>query len=334
MNQYLNHGNVLYGIFDQQMQTKCTIKKLIDDWNCEVNYIHNSETTWKYNENLQRHILAYFCEDKLIETLDTTEVIQYFHYLKNVKQFCNNTINKHRTHLMTLFEFAICNDERYGLQINPIRKIRPLRHEPYAYTIYSPDECKRMMKILHESGNLALEAAVGLALYCGCRREEVCGLKWNNTDLDRKVITIAEVRTIAGNQIVHHKYTKNNTIRVIGIPDALYKILIELQHYQQMHHQTCHKKSFEYVLCEDNGEPWHPSNVTMRWRSFLEHHHLRMIRFHDLRHTNLSLLMTQMSAVDVAKIGGHAKVSTTTNIYGHSFTDIVERGKDIINHLL
>ena len=68
--------------------------------------------------------------------------------------------------------------------------------------------------------------------------------------------------------------------------------------------------------------------------SFLEHHHLRMIRFHDLRHTNLSLLMTQMSAVDVAKIGGHAKVSTTTNIYGHSFTDIVERGKDIINHLL
>ena len=41
-----------------------------------------------------------------------------------------------------------------------------------------------------------------------------------------------------------------------------------------------------------------------------------------------------MSAIDVAKIGGHAKVSTTTNTYGHRFTDTVERGKSVINSLL
>lgn len=93
-------------------------------------------------------------------------------------------------------------------------------------------------------------------------------------------------------------------------------------------------KRYEYVLSEDNGLPWHPSNVTMRWKSFLKDHDLRAIRFHDLRHTNLSLLMSQMSAIDVAKIGGHAKVSTTTNIYGHSFTDTVERGKKVIDKLL
>ena len=41
-----------------------------------------------------------------------------------------------------------------------------------------------------------------------------------------------------------------------------------------------------------------------------------------------------MSAVDVAKIGGHKQVSTTTNIYGHSFDDSVERGVETMNDIM
>lgn len=332
-------GNILYGYFSKSMQDDdihhFTIRELIDDWNREVNFIHNSETTWKYNENLQRHILGFFPSDILIESIGTKEITEYLAYLKREKQFSNNTINKHRTHLLTLFEYATRNDDRYGIVVNPVRKIRPLRHEPYAYKIYSPEEAKLMMRILHRTGKIELEAAVALALYCGCRREEVCGLRWENVNFDRKEITITEIRTMAGREVVHHMYTKNNTIRVVGIPDALYKILLEVKAYQEQQRLRYDKaKPYEYVLSEDNGVPWHPSNVTMRWKSFLERHKLRVIRFHDLRHTNLSLLMTQMSAIDVAKIGGHAKVSTTTNIYGHSFTDTVERGKKVINKLL
>jgi hypothetical protein len=46
------------------------------------------------------------------------------------------------------------------------------------------------------------------------------------------------------------------------------------------------------------------------------------------------MLMTKMSAVDVAKIGGHKQVSTTTNIYGHSFDDLVERGVETMNDIM
>lgn len=53
-----------------------------------------------------------------------------------------------------------------------------------------------------------------------------------------------------------------------------------------------------------------------------------------MRHTNLSMLMTKMSAVDVAKIGGHKQVSTTTDIYGHSFDDSVERGAEAMNDIM
>lgn len=60
-----------------------------------------------------------------------------------------------------------------------------------------------------------------------------------------------------------------------------------------------------------------------QYKDFLEKHGFKHIRYHDLRHTNLSMLMTKMSAVDVAKIGGHKQVSTTTDIYGHSAVQII-----------
>ena len=46
------------------------------------------------------------------------------------------------------------------------------------------------------------------------------------------------------------------------------------------------------------------------------------------------MLMTKMNAVDVAKIGGHKQVSTTTNIYGHLFDDSVECGIETMNDIM
>ncbi len=222
-------GNIVYGAFTPNNNGKITLGELIHDWNYEVNYVYNSETTWKYNENLQRHILQFFTEKKLLEELNASEITEYLLHLRKEKHLSNNTANKHRTHLMTLFEFAVQNDERYGIAINPVRKIRPLRHEPYAYKIYSPEEAKHMMHILRTEENYTLETAVALALYCGCRREEACGLRWENVNLQKKEIAITETRTVAGKEIVCHKYTKNNTIRTVGIPDALFQSLLRLK---------------------------------------------------------------------------------------------------------
>lgn len=71
-----------------------------------------------------------------------------------------------------------------------------------------------------------------------------------------------------------------------------------------------------------------------QYKEFLKKNGFKHIRYHDLRHTNLSMLMTKMSAVDVAKIGGHKQVSTTTDIYGHSFDDSVERGTEAMNDIM
>lgn len=82
-------GNVVYGVFVEKVKKRATLGELIHDWNHEVNFIHNSETTWKFNENLQRHILEFFSHNRLLEEIGVKEITEYFSYLKKAKNFSN-----------------------------------------------------------------------------------------------------------------------------------------------------------------------------------------------------------------------------------------------------
>lgn len=347
--QIYEEGNVIYGAFrsvnekaesktpeTEETEEKCTLGELVEDWNTNINYVRNTRTTWTFTSNIQKHIFSFFKTDYPVKEMTSKKIVEYMAFLKKEKQFSNNTINKHRTHLMTLFEYAVMNDEVFGIQVNPVRKVKPLKMQQYSYHIYQPEEAKEILDELKKSECIGLEVAVSLALYCGCRREEVCALRWENVDMKKREITICEVRTTAGKEIVKMNHTKNNTIRQIGIPDALFDVLKRAKAVQKANRKKLGRKyeKMDFVLCEDDGAPWHPNNVTKRWARFIKANDFRYIRYHDLRHTNLSLLMTKMSAVDVAKLGGHKKVSTTTNIYGHSFNNAVEKGRKTINELL
>lgn len=335
-------GNIIYGAFDLHKEKNVqncgvyTLGELAEDWNTNVNYVRNTRTTWIFTANIQKHIFSFFGTEFKLKDMTAKKIMEYMAYLKKEKNFSNNTINKHRTHLMTLFEYAMINEEMYGLQVNPVRKVKPLKVQQYLYHIYEPDEAREVLLKLKESNSVGLEVAVGIALYCGCRREEVCALRWENVDMHKRLIIICEVRTTAGREIVKMNHTKNNTIRQVGIPDALYEILVRAKKTQRENRKKmgARYQDLGFVLCEEDGSPWHPNNVTKRWARFVKANDFRYIRYHDLRHTNLSLLMTKMSAVDVAKLGGHKKVSTTTNIYGHSFNNAVEKGRNTINELL
>ena len=59
------------------------------------------------------------------------------------------------------------------------------------------------------------------------------------------------------------------------------------------------------------------------------------MRFHDLRHTALSLLMDMGIAVTtVQQRAGHSKASVTTDIYGHSMSRSQEKAAEQIDELV
>ena len=69
---------------------------------------------------------------------------------------------------------------------------------------------------------------------------------------------------------------------------------------------------------------------------FLKANGLPHIRFHDLRHTGASLLITDagLDVETVKKRLGHARASTTMDIYGHAFAAHDSRPADALDSLL
>lgn len=94
--------------------TKCTLKDVINDWNRNIGDINTEKTTQTSNRNLQRHMLEFFQEVR-VNKITATLILEYMAHLKNEKGLSNNTVNKHRTHLNTLFNYIMLHDDVYGL---------------------------------------------------------------------------------------------------------------------------------------------------------------------------------------------------------------------------
>lgn len=306
---------------------KKSLEDLIYEWNTIGDGIRTEKTTQTSNKNIQKHLLGYF-KNKKLKDISAKDIRAYLAYLITDKGLSTNTANKHRSHLGTLFNYAMSEPEEYGVFKNPVELVRPFKKVKKKYDIFQPEEAKEVLIALHQSKRHDLEVAVNLAFWCGVRREEVCALKWSNVDLNKREITICEVRTTANGKVYERDGTKNNTIRKVGIAPWLYNVLLKELEHQNTMKSVLEQEYFNgnYVFCHDDGKPWHPNSVTREFHDFLEKNHFKIIRFHDLRHTNLSILMQHMSAIDVAAWGGHQQVSTTTDIYGHSFGHVVQNG--------
>ena len=91
----------------------------------------------------------------------------------------------------------------------------------------------------------------------------------------------------------------------------------------------------DYVICQENGKPYHPQTWKCKWERFLKREGLEHIRFHDLRHSNVTALIeagVTMKAVSYRI--GHANISTTMDIYAHCTSKMQHDAGDAIDNLI
>ena len=86
-----------------------------------------------------------------------------------------------------------------------------------------------------------------------------------------------------------------------------------------------------YVFTKDDGTPIRPDTVTQWLSAFSKRKELQHINPHAFRHTAASILVTQgIDIVTVSKMLGHARVSTTEDIYSH----VIEASKELASNEL
>ncbi|MFD5809406.1 tyrosine-type recombinase/integrase [Rhodococcus aetherivorans] len=174
------------------------------------------------------------------------------------------------------------------------------------------------------SGDAALGLLVRFAAQTGMRAGECCGLRWENVDLLRGRITVAESISTVKNGDWCVVPPKNGKTRVVPMPTALRDALADLAHVRTPAGAFAPEA---YVWPGPDG-----ATTPMSWgRDFYLKHWKTagakaglpdQLRFHDLRHTCAALLIAaNVPAKAIQAHLGHSSFKITMDTYGHLYED-------------
>ena len=217
----------------------------------------------------------------------------------------------------------------------------------------SYEQYQRLEDFLKKKNNPAL-LPIQIAYYTGLRIGEVCGLTWQDINLEEQYLTVRRSMRYNG---ARHKTeigaTKRKKIRTVDFCDTLaailktakteqhknrfrYGELYSLNYYLEVKEKdrTYYEvyslprseevpegyKELSFVCLRLDGAFEAPSTVGIMCRTARKKvEGLEDFHFHMLRHTYTSNLLSNGAAPkDVQELLGHADVSTTMNIYAHA----------------
>ena len=277
-----------------------------------------------YESYAKNHLIPYFAQKKLTLQNITPQDIQGYYVSKrkdptkssdeNKGKLSGKSLKSHHIVIRGALEDAV---RKNIIPYNPADRISVPKAEKYTGNFYTQDQVNELLRKIQ--GDI-IAPIVELTVLYGMRRSEVLGLKWSSIDFERGTISILSTR-VRFSEVVCKDKTKNNSSRrtypmTKEVSKTLKRIRKEQMEYQLLHGETYQKS--EYVFTWPDGRPYNPDFVTRHFATFLKKNNLPHIRFHDLRHTTASLLLSKgYQLKDIQEWLGHSDIGTTGNIYGH-----------------
>jgi integrase len=182
---------------------------------------------------------------------------------------------------------------------------------------------KEMRCLTDRQAKELLDAAKGqnvypllvLALATGCRQGELLGLKWDDIDLKAGALTLRRSlsQTKAGFVLKEPKTAASR--RTISLPDFALVVLTE--------HKAAQLKAgllAAPVFCTRTGNHLGKRNTIRAFQAVVKRAKTipAGLRFHDLRHTHASLLLSKgQSLRAVSQRLGHSNPAMTLRVYAH-----------------
>ncbi|MDT3396165.1 tyrosine-type recombinase/integrase [Streptomyces sp. B1866] len=174
--------------------------------------------------------------------------------------------------------------------------------------------------LLKESQNDRLHALYVLALAMGMRRGELLGLKWDAIDLDRESLIVERSLQRVGGELTLVLPKTDSSIRTIPLPPLVTKALTEHRERQKQERAEAGDTWTEtgLVFTSRVGTPIEPDNLRRSWYPLRRRLGLKL-RFHDLRHTCVTLLLDLGVPPHVVRqIAGHSDIGVTMKVYAHA----------------
>jgi len=226
------------------------------------------------------------------------------------------TVRKTHQIAAQILEFGV-KARRIGW--NPARGVElPRSTTAVARYITAPE-----IDLLADSINSRFRILVLLGGYCGTRWGEAAGLQLEQIDLLHRRITIDRALTETSGQLHIGMPKTRSSARQISLPHFMVNEI-------ESHLAAFPPGAGGHLVTSAGGGLLRRSNFRRReWLPAVAEARLSPLRYHDLRHSHVALLIAQGEHPKlIADRLGHASPTVTMGIYGHLFPGLDEEAAD------
>lgn len=218
------------------------------------------------------------------------------------------------------------------IDVNPCEFVKTPKKGDTRVTYLDDDQVKYLLECRneqYEQGSF-MWTALGLALYGGLRREEICGLRWYDVDFEGNLLRISSAIGIArdenGKQSSYTKNPKNRpSKREFPLIPALRSVLETRFKTVQEEYETVANTWF---VIGDTIHYKPPTTLSTEMRRFTHKYNIRdhfgkYPTLHSLRHNfaTFGVNKTSMDIASLTQIMGHASKAMTLDTYSTATKD-------------
>jgi len=308
---------------DENIIVNKELNSFFSDWLTAIK-ANSARTTFQcYKRNAVRFVeyMGIHYPNVTLADLNHTHIQAYLNH-KMDEGVKGSTVKQYYLALHSAFAYAV---KMEMLAQHPMDKMVVPRAERHEAVFYNVDELNELFEVF--KGN-KLELIVHIAAYYGLRRCEILGLKWDSIDFKKGTITI-ERKVVCdydengqSKLFVETRLKTHSTRRTLPLIPHIREMLLEKKDIDKRYKKLCGKEyntEFEgFVCCDPYGKLISPNTVTHDFHQVIKKNGLKMLRFHDLRHSCASLLLANdipMKAIQ--EWLGHATFNITANLYSH-----------------
>ena len=297
-------------------------------------------TFYGYRQVVNYAIDPYFRERKItLYELKPYHIQNFYIEKMNNDNISANTILHYHANIHKALAYAVKTER---IPTNPADRVELPAKQKHIANYYTAEELNILLQ--HSAGHF-LETVIRLAIWFGLRRGEIIGLRWSSIDFDKQILSVnGTIKDRGGKgekigKLYFELSAKNaSSLRSFPLSESMIDYLKNVKAKQDRRKSTIKRYNHnwdDFVCVHNNGDLITLDSVSYAFPKFCKQCGLKPIKLHELRHSNITLLLENGATMrEAQEWAGHSSYNTTANIYSHIQTESKSKLTNIVDSAL